>query len=39
MRKIIIGIMSQEKIRQRVLAIARGEYTPRRGEPKSGFRP
>jgi predicted transcriptional regulator len=37
MRKIIIGIMSQEKIRQRVLAIARGEYTPRRGEPKVWF--
>ena len=37
MKKIIIGIMPQEKIRQRMLAIARGEYKPRRGEPKVWF--
>ena len=37
MKKIVIGIMPQEKIRQRMLAIARGEYKPRRGEPKVWF--
>ncbi len=34
---IIIGIMSQEKIRERVLAIARGEIKPKPGEPKIWF--
>jgi len=37
MKKIVIGIMSQKKIRERVLAIARGEYSPKRGEPKIWF--
>jgi predicted transcriptional regulator len=37
MRKIVIGIMPQEKIRARVLAIARGEYKPRKNEPKVWF--
>lgn len=37
MSKIVIGIMSQDKIRQRVLAIARGEYRPRRNEPRVWF--
>lgn len=37
MRKIIIGIMPQDKIRSRILAIARGEYKPRRNEPKVWF--
>jgi predicted transcriptional regulator len=37
MRKIVIGIMPQEKIRNRVLAIARGEYKPKRNEPKVWF--
>lgn len=37
MKTIIIGIMSQEKIRARVLAIARGEYKPRSDEPKVWF--
>lgn len=37
MKSIVIGIMSQEKIRERVLAIARGEYKPRPGEPKVWF--
>ena len=37
MKKIVIGILPQEKIRQRMLAIARGEYKPRRGEPKVWF--
>jgi len=37
MRKIVIGIMSQDNIRKRVLAIARGEYKPKRNEPKVWF--
>ncbi|MDP2831976.1 MAG: transcriptional regulator [Pseudomonadota bacterium] len=37
MKAIVIGIMAQEKIRERVLAIARGEYKPRSGEPKIWF--
>jgi predicted transcriptional regulator len=37
MRKIVIGIMPQEKIRKRILAIARGEYKPKRNEPKVWF--
>lgn len=37
MKKIVIGIMSQDKIRQRVLAIARGEHKPKRNEPKIWF--
>ena len=37
MKKIIIGIMPQDKIRERVLAIARGEYKPKSKEPKIWF--
>jgi predicted transcriptional regulator len=37
MKKIVIGIQSQEKIRKRILAIARGNYKPKRGEPKVWF--
>ncbi len=37
MRKITIGILPQEKIRQRLFAIAKGEYKPGRGEPKVWF--
>ena len=37
MKTIVIGIMAQEKIRERVLAIARGEYKPQPGEPKIWF--
>jgi predicted transcriptional regulator len=37
MKKIVIGIMSQDKIRKRVLAIARGDYKPGRNEPKIWF--
>ena len=37
MRKIVIGIMPQEKIRARVLAIARGEHKPKKNEPKVWF--
>lgn len=37
-RKILrIGVMSKEDYRQRTLAIARGEYTPKRDEPKIWF--
>lgn len=37
MKAIVIGIMPQEKIRERVLAIARGDYKPRSSEPKVWF--
>jgi len=37
MTAIAIGILSQEKIRSRLLAIAKGEYRPARGEPKIWF--
>lgn len=37
MKPILIGIMPQEKIRERVLAIARGHYKPRPNEPKVWF--
>lgn len=37
MKAIVVGILSQGKIRERVLAIACGEYKPRPGEPKIWF--
>lgn len=37
MKPIFIGIMPQEKIRERVLAIARGSYKPKPNEPKVWF--
>lgn len=37
MKMIKIGIMPQEQIRARVLAIARGEFKPRPSEPKIWF--
>ena len=37
MKKIVVGIMSQANIRKRALAIARGEYKPKRSEPKEWF--
>jgi predicted transcriptional regulator len=37
MKPIAIGIMPQERIRARLLAIARGEYKPSPGEPKIWF--
>ncbi len=37
MKKIPVGVMPQDKIRERVIAIARGEYTPKRSEPKVWF--
>lgn len=36
-KKITIGIMSQDKIRERMLAIARGEYNPKASDPKIWF--
>lgn len=37
MKALVIGILSQEKIRERVQAIARGDYKPKPGEPKIWF--
>ena len=37
MKAIVIGILPQEKIRQRILAVARGEYKPKPNEPKIWF--
>lgn len=37
MKAIVIGIMPQDKIRERMLTIARGEYKPRPTEPKIWF--
>jgi predicted transcriptional regulator len=37
MKAIAIGIMPQEKIRERALAIARGDYKPKANEPKIWF--
>jgi len=36
-KKMIIGIASQQDIRARALAIARGDHQPRAGEPKIWF--
>jgi|SRR5688572_3929357 predicted transcriptional regulator len=37
MKAIVIGVMSQEQIRARAIAIAKGEYKPKPGEPKVWF--
>jgi predicted transcriptional regulator len=37
MKTFVVGILSQEKIRERVLAIARGDYKPKATEPKIWF--
>ena len=37
MKSIVIGIMPQDQIRQRALAIARGDYKPKASEPKVWF--
>ncbi len=37
MKTIVVGIMPQEKIRERVLAIARGDYKPKATELKIWF--
>lgn len=36
-KAIVIGIMPQEKIRERVLAIAKGEIKPKPSDPKIWF--
>lgn len=37
MKPILIGIMPQERMRERALAIARGNYKPKPNEPKVWF--
>ncbi|AOV15911.1 transcriptional regulator [Acidihalobacter aeolianus] len=37
MKTIVIGVMPQEKIRERMMAIARGEYKPKASDPKVWF--
>jgi predicted transcriptional regulator len=37
MKAIVIGIMPQDRIRERVLDIARGRYVPKPSEPKIWF--
>jgi predicted transcriptional regulator len=37
MEAIVIGIAPQNQIRERMLAIVRGDYKPKRGEPKIWF--
>ncbi len=37
MKPIVIGVMPQQQIRARMIAIAKGEYKPRPGEPKIWF--
>ncbi len=37
MKKVVVGIMPQKMIRERMLKIAKGEYKPKRGEPKIWF--
>lgn len=37
LKAVKIGIMPQKKIRERTLAIARGEYKPKADEPKIWF--
>jgi predicted transcriptional regulator len=37
LKKLIVGIASYEEMKARTLAIATGEYTPKRGEPKVWF--
>jgi predicted transcriptional regulator len=37
MKTIVVGILSQEKIRERMLSIARGDYKPKSTDPKIWF--
>lgn len=37
MKTIIIGILSQDKMRARAVAIAKGEHKPKPGEPRIWF--
>ncbi len=34
MKAIVIGVMPQDQIRKRLIAIAKGKYKPKPGEPK-----
>ena len=37
MKKLVVGIASSGALRKRSMAIAKGEYVPKRGEPKVWF--
>ena len=37
MKKLIVGIADYDEMKARSLAIAKGEYSPKRGEPKVWF--
>ena len=37
MKTIVIGVMPNEQIRARAIAIAKGDYKPKAGEPKIWF--
>ena len=37
MKKLIVGIAEYDEMKARSLAIAKGEYSPKRGEPKVWF--
>lgn len=37
MKAIVIGVMPQKQVRARMIAIAKGEYKPKPGEPKIWF--
>ena len=37
MKTIVVGILPQEKIRERMLSIARGDYKPKSNDPKIWF--
>jgi predicted transcriptional regulator len=37
MKSIVIGVMPQDQIRARMIAIAKGKYKPKPGEPKIWF--
>ena len=37
MKAVVVGILSQERIRERMMAIARGEYKPKPSDPKIWF--
>ena len=37
MKSVVIGVMPQNQIRARMIAIAKGEYKPSPGEPKIWF--
>ena len=38
MKKLVIGVASYKDMKARSLAIAKGDYKPKRGEPKVWFR-